>query len=78
MGMVRSVRTYLLEQGWAPLASGVPDAEDLWACDVGAARSFPKAQEAARSITRQALCPPNPKPFEIVTSSVASRLRLGT
>jgi hypothetical protein len=41
MGIVRSVRSYLGEQGWTPRAIGLADAEEVWVCDIGAARSFP-------------------------------------
>jgi hypothetical protein len=41
MGIVRSVRSYLLEQGWTVRTGRVSDGEEIWVCDVGAARSFP-------------------------------------
>jgi len=41
MGIVRSVRSYLREQGWGVRATHLSDAPEVWVCDVGAARSFP-------------------------------------
>lgn len=40
MGIVRSVRSYLVEQGWTVRSSTLRDAPEVWGCDVGAARSF--------------------------------------
>lgn len=40
MGIVRSVRSYLREQGWTTRAAGGGAADEDWFCDVGAARSF--------------------------------------
>ena len=41
MGIVRSVRSYLREQGWTTRTGALTDGSETWVCDVGAARSFP-------------------------------------
>ncbi|MFM9124905.1 MAG: hypothetical protein ACKOSO_07055, partial [Actinomycetota bacterium] len=60
---------------------GVPPSRvviPLGALDVDLDRGHQPRRSSKRSITRHALCPPNPKPLEIATSMRCSRAVFGT